>query len=313
MTALLRLRSLVNFGGSCAGPSRSRRGAGLSFTQELARPETTDLISAGTAESTLRRAVPILLAGLGGIWAERAGVVNIGLEGMMILGTLVRCLGGPGVRPLVGHRHRHRRWGVPAACSMPWPRWASAWTTSSPAWPSTSWLRPLARFLSREVFAGRPGAAASPSPLEGGVGGFGGRRVPLGWRPVRLDHAGPLRMGGRPGLVPRVGPLPRCCPASPSDVSWATLLALALVPIIGRDLLWRTTDRAPDTGIGRAPGGRRQPRRERVPHEVHLAVVVSGGLAGFGGAFIAIEQTGIYREAQTQGRGFIGLGHRHLR
>ena len=59
----------------------------LSIVQGLARPETTDLLSAGTAESTLRRAVPILLAGLGGIWAERAGVVNIGLEGMMVLGT----------------------------------------------------------------------------------------------------------------------------------------------------------------------------------------------------------------------------------
>ena len=35
----------------------------LSLTQELARPETTDLISAGTAGSTLRRAIPILLAG----------------------------------------------------------------------------------------------------------------------------------------------------------------------------------------------------------------------------------------------------------
>jgi simple sugar transport system permease protein len=39
----------------------------------------------------------------------------------------------------------------------------------------------------------------------------------------------------------------------------------------------------------------------------YAAVVISGGMAGFGGAFIAIEQTGIYREAQTQGRGFIGL------
>ena len=46
-----------------------------------------DLDSSGTVSATLVAAIPIGLAGLGGLWAERAGIVNIGLEGMMILGT----------------------------------------------------------------------------------------------------------------------------------------------------------------------------------------------------------------------------------
>ena len=48
---------------------------------------TNDLASSGTLRATLVATVPIALAGLGGLWSERAGVVNIGLEGMMILGT----------------------------------------------------------------------------------------------------------------------------------------------------------------------------------------------------------------------------------
>src|SRR5829696_2128080 len=46
-----------------------------------------DLDSSGTLRATLVAAIPIGMAGLGGLWSERAGVVNIGLEGMMILGT----------------------------------------------------------------------------------------------------------------------------------------------------------------------------------------------------------------------------------
>src|SRR4051794_36900001 len=46
-----------------------------------------DLTSSGTISAALALSVPIAMAGLGGLWSERAGVVNIGLEGMMILGT----------------------------------------------------------------------------------------------------------------------------------------------------------------------------------------------------------------------------------
>jgi general nucleoside transport system permease protein len=42
------------------------------------------------------------MAGLGGLWAERAGVINIGLEGMMIVGTWTAAWFGYLHGPLVG-------------------------------------------------------------------------------------------------------------------------------------------------------------------------------------------------------------------
>src|SRR5699024_495676 len=53
-----------------------------------------DVSASGTLSAALAWAMPLALAGLGGLWSERAGVINIGLEGMMILGTWGAAFGG---------------------------------------------------------------------------------------------------------------------------------------------------------------------------------------------------------------------------
>ena len=45
------------------------------------------LSSPGTFSTALGLAMPVAVAGLGGLICERAGIVNIALQGMMIMGT----------------------------------------------------------------------------------------------------------------------------------------------------------------------------------------------------------------------------------
>ena len=58
---------------------------GLAFPGSVAADLAGIVFSASTAQSTARLAAPIVLAGLGGIFAEKSGVINIGLEGLLII------------------------------------------------------------------------------------------------------------------------------------------------------------------------------------------------------------------------------------
>lgn len=242
--------------------------------------------------TALELAVPIGLAGLGGLWAERAGVVNIGLEGMMILGTWFGAWAGyqwgPWTGVLVGIIGGAIGGLVHALVTVTFNvnHIVSGVAINILALGATRYLAPLA-------FEGKPGGSAKQSPQVESLGDF---TVPgLSDALSELNHKGWFLISDIAGLL---GGLV-------TNVSWLTLVAVALIPGSWW-ILWRTA-----FGLRLRSCGENPVAAESLGVNVYkykyLAVIISGGLAGLGGVFLSIVANPFYLEGQVSGRGYIGL------
>ena len=254
------------------------------------------LTSSLTFSAALLLGVPIALAGLGGLFSERAGVVNIGLEGMMILGTWGAgwagyqwgwggaVLGGVAFGVLGGLLHAIATitFGVDHVVSGVAINILAAG---------------IVRFLSELFFIDNPaggGAAQSPRlssqppefslPVLSSGPDLLGKVENLHWFLVS-DAAGLLR-----GLTSGVGVL--------------TLVAVLMIPA-SYLILWRTAFGLRLRSCGENPAAA-DSLGVPVYRLKYVAVLISGALAGLGGVFLVFVAN-IYREGQTGGRGFIGL------
>ena len=261
------------------------------------------LTSSGTIGTALRLTVPILLAGMAGLWAERCGVLNIGIEGMMIFGTWAGAWGAWQFGPWVGllfailggmfgglvHYIATVRFNIDQVISGVVINLFAFFGV---------------RYLSELVYVGKKGGGISQSPpqkwalprfdlpiLSGGE--IAGWKSPdfLGWLELqRWFIIGDLGGIGR-GLT--------------HNISWATVIALVVVPV-STWVLWRTR-----FGLRLRSSGESPVAAESLGVDVirlrYYGLLISGGLAGLAGGTLSIVASSYYRQGQTAGRGFIGL------
>ncbi len=262
----------------------------------------SDLTSTGTASAALLLSVPIVLAALGGLFSERSGVVNIGLEGMMIMGAWAGGYIGSQHGPWAGlfaavvfgsvgalvHAIATVTFGVDHVVSgvainiiaAGLVRYLSTLLSQSGSWPGPSQS---------------PGIESIPVnglPILSGGQYFGWKSPDLLSSVANLnwffisDLASILR-----GLT--------------GDVSYVTAVAIAFVPL-AYFILWRTAFGLRLRSAGEAPVAA-ESLGVNVYAMKYAGVLISGGFAGLGGGFLAIVAASNYQENQVAGRGYIGL------
>jgi ABC-type uncharacterized transport system permease subunit len=215
---------------------------------------------------TLAKTTPLLLAGLGGLISERSGVINIGLEGMMLAGAFTAAMGGI----LTG----------------------SGWVGLMCGAAGGLLLGGVHAFVCIRLRADQIVSGTAVNLLALGATGF------LLFRIFGSHGSSPTAP-----KLPMVDILPIAdgLLRQPITVPLAFVLAGVMWIVLYRTpmgLRIRATGEAPETA--RAAGIFTNQIRV-------MGVLVSGALAGLGGAHLALGDLSQFVERMTAGRGFIAL------
>ncbi len=231
----------------------------------------TVVLVGGFLAAAVRVATPLLLAATGETVAERAGVINLGIEGMMLAGALAAALGATAAGP----------WAGLALAVLAGMLLAAAFAAVAIGARADQIIAGTALTL------GAVGLTGTIYRQAYGTGGAG----------LALPTLAPLTV---PGLarIPVLGPALFDQPAP-------TYLAFAALPLVWW-ILFRTRAglalRATGEGgaTARAAGVRTGMVRT-------VATIVGGGFAGLAGATLVLAQVGTFAERMTAGRGYVAI------
>jgi general nucleoside transport system permease protein len=272
----------------------------MSITRSIT--DNNDLTSGGTMSVAIRTAAPIAMCGLGGLYAERSGTVNIGLEGMMILGTVFGGWWG----------WEHGPWGALLGGLVGgfFGGLLLAVVTTTfgvnhiVAGFAINILAPgVARFMSTILFVDEQGGSLTNSPgVTGDIGEF----------TMPFLSGGPLFGQDTPDALGRidewnwfaVSDVAGMLRGLTAGVRYDVLVGVGLFAATVF-LLWHTR-----FGLRLRSAGERPSAADSLGVRVHayryVGASISGALAGLGGAMLVIS-AGRYSQGMTVGKGFLGL------
>jgi ABC-type uncharacterized transport system permease subunit len=235
-----------------------------------------NVLTAGLLASTLRFATPLAFAALGGIFSERSGVVNIGLEGMMLFGAFFAV------------------WGS---------IWSGTWVVGLlMAMLFGGLLALIHAFFSIHLRADQIVSGFAVNLLALGLTGYLFTAVySSGISATEVSRVPQIELHFL-GDVPLIGNFLRDVFGDLNLLVWLMFLAVILTYVV----LFKTAIGLRIRSVGEHPRA-----ADTVGISVYgiryAAVIISGILAALGGAFLSIGFTGTFEKNMTAGRGFIAL------